>query len=318
MIRRAACLLVLAPIVLAGCDMIGVLDEITNAPPMATVSASTREGPAALEVTFDARASWDDNEIVSYQWDFGDPHDVDTPQGTIVTHTYTLPGNYIAKLAVMDEQGEISVRHIPIHVPAPPPTAQFTVNNKFPPAGSAVTFDGSGSSDPDGGELSYNWDFGDGGTAVGVAVSHIYDTADYYTVILTVTDDEGVQATEDLLLIVQDGVAGGGTCLPGGTSCGGAGKAPLATISGLYGACHACNAYAGEPIVLDGSTSRAAVGWLVEYRWDFGDGDVAYGPIAEHTYAEPGQVTLTFTVTDNYGVQTSRTYTFVVNPPRVQ
>jgi PKD repeat protein len=321
MIRRAAYLLLLAPILLAGCNLTGVLDEITNAPPEAVATASTREGPAPLEVEFDARGSWDDNEIVSYQWDFGDPHDVATPQGTVVRHTYSLPGTYIAKLAVMDAQGEISIRHITIRVGAPPPIAEFTVNNKFPPAGSAVTFDARDSRDPDGGELTYAWDFGDGGTGVGIAVSHIYDTADYYTVILTVTDDEGMSASEDLLIIVQGGVDSG-TCLPGGTSCGGGSGRPSANVNTSRvstGSCNQWDVHVGEPVVLDGSGSLATDDRrIISYDWDFGDGERGSGPIVEHIYMTSEWVTLMLTVTDDAGRQDSADYTFFVKPPRVQ
>jgi len=57
--------------------------------------------------------------------------------------------------------------------------------------GVQIAFDGSGSYDPDGTIISYEWDFGDGDTGTGVAPSHTYTTTGTYTVTLTVTDDEG-------------------------------------------------------------------------------------------------------------------------------
>lgn len=55
--------------------------------------------------------------------------------------------------------------------------------------GQPVSFNGSGSSDPDGDNLSYAWDFGDTGTGSGATPSHTYAVAGSYLVTLTVTDD---------------------------------------------------------------------------------------------------------------------------------
>ncbi|NEB06878.1 PKD domain-containing protein, partial [Streptomyces sp. SID13726] len=57
-----------------------------------------------------------------------------------------------------------------------------------------VTFDGTGSTDPEGEELTYAWDFdGDGQTdATGVRVTHEYTELGQFDVILRVTDPEGL------------------------------------------------------------------------------------------------------------------------------
>lgn len=62
--------------------------------------------------------------------------------------------------------------------------------------GSSLAFDGSGSTDPDVGDvLTYAWTFGDGSMASGAAPSHSYAENGSYTVTLTVTDSHGVTAT---------------------------------------------------------------------------------------------------------------------------
>ena len=68
--------------------------------------------------------------------------------------------------------------------PNVPPTAAFTstVSNL------TASFDGSTSSDPEGGALTYAWDFGDGLSGSGVSPQHTYTAAGVYPVTLTVTD----------------------------------------------------------------------------------------------------------------------------------
>jgi PKD repeat protein len=75
------------------------------------------------------------------------------------------------------------------------PTADFTVAPESPAVGETVSFDGDGSTDVDGTIESYEWAFGDGGTATGPTPTHTYDSPGTYTVTLTVTDDDGATDT---------------------------------------------------------------------------------------------------------------------------
>jgi PKD repeat protein len=72
-----------------------------------------------------------------------------------------------------------------------PPIARFA----YSCSALTCTFDGSGSSDPDGTVQSYRWDFGDGTNGSGKSPTRVYARAGAYTVTLTVTDDGGTSAS---------------------------------------------------------------------------------------------------------------------------
>ena len=72
--------------------------------------------------------------------------------------------------------------------PGDPPIASFSYDPLPPVAGEMATFTGT-ATDPDGTVIGWEWDFGDGSSASGQAVSHTFAAPDSYTVTLTVTDD---------------------------------------------------------------------------------------------------------------------------------
>ena len=71
-------------------------------------------------------------------------------------------------------------------------------------ATTSCTFDASASSDPDGSVTSYEWDFGDGGTATGPAPVHDYGAPGVRRVRLTVTDDSGQTHSRSQLVTAGD------------------------------------------------------------------------------------------------------------------
>jgi uncharacterized repeat protein (TIGR02543 family) len=66
-----------------------------------------------------------------------------------------------------------------------------------------ITFDGSGSTDDAGIITNYTWDFGDSATGYGVNPMHVYSTYGEYTVILTVTDDDGATDTDETTALIS-------------------------------------------------------------------------------------------------------------------
>jgi len=76
-----------------------------------------------------------------------------------------------------------------------PPVAKFSFKPDIPVIGEAVAFNASESYDPDGNISEYIWDFGDGTTAYGKIVEHVFNSSGMYTVALTVVDDRGMKNT---------------------------------------------------------------------------------------------------------------------------
>ncbi|MEN8760744.1 MAG: PKD domain-containing protein, partial [Desulfobacterales bacterium] len=76
----------------------------------------------------------------------------------------------------------------------------------------AITFDGTGSSDPDGTIAKYDWYFGDGTIALdaGPNPTHSYTRAGKYFVVLTVTDSDGAIDSDATLVDAEQGSGGGG------------------------------------------------------------------------------------------------------------
>jgi len=66
-----------------------------------------------------------------------------------------------------------------------------------------VTFDGSASRAPNGNLTKYAWDFGDGNQSEGVKAGHAYAHRGTYFVNLTVTSDRGWNATDQLVVTVD-------------------------------------------------------------------------------------------------------------------
>ncbi|MGW3330318.1 PQQ-dependent sugar dehydrogenase [Streptomyces rubiginosohelvolus] len=80
------------------------------------------------------------------------------------------------------------------------PVAKAAADKTSGPTPLAVSFSSAGSADPEGGNLTYAWDFGDGTTSTGPNPSHTYTTAGTYNPTLTVTDPEGLTGTASLVV----------------------------------------------------------------------------------------------------------------------
>ncbi|SEO66465.1 PKD repeat-containing protein [Halorientalis persicus] len=263
-------------------------DGSGNTGPTADAEASETTVGAGDTVSFNGSGSSDpDGSIASYEWDFGDGT---TATGQQATHTYDEPGAYTARLTVTDDNGTTAIDSVTVVVEGnDPPMPSLTASSTTVEPEQSITFDGAGSSDPDGSIISYEWDFGDGTTATGQQVTHAYADSGSYAATLTVTDDDGATASNSVSITVQ-----------GDDSL-------IASAAGSPG-----EVMTGDTVTFDGSDSSASNGTITSYEWDFGDGTTATGQQVTHTYDTAGEYTATLTVTDDDGDTATDTVTTTV------
>ncbi|MCI5120018.1 MAG: PKD domain-containing protein, partial [Candidatus Electrothrix sp. AUS4] len=170
-------------------------DPTENTPPVAVIGSSATTGTVPLNVSFTGAGSHDsEGAIIAYLWNFGDGSP--TASGSTTSHQYTAEGTYNASLKVTDNQGATGTVSTSIFVTEPQPENQVptakitasTIQGRLP---LTVTFDGSASSDPENGALTYSWNFGDGAFGQGEIVNHTYNMPGSVIATLTVTDSMG-------------------------------------------------------------------------------------------------------------------------------
>lgn len=160
-----------------------------NLPPVASATGAPVTGLAPLAVLFDGGASADpENGPLTYSWDFGDGTPADT--SVVPNHIYTVPGTYIAVLAVTDNFGNTDQASVTVTVTAPntPPTVGPTATPANGAAPLTVQFNAH-AADAEGNPLAYAWDFGDGSPASTLPnPGHAYAAPGVYTANVMVSD----------------------------------------------------------------------------------------------------------------------------------
>ena len=262
-----------------------------NQPPIVYANGPY-SGQAGVAVSFSFEGTTDpDGTLVSGFWDFGDGSTSTTPNPM---HTYQSEGTYTVVLSVTDNEGATSTDETIATITGESSNQPPIVNANGPytgDVGEVINFSFAGTSDPDGTLASGFWDFGDGTTSTTPNPTHVYNTAGTYTVVLSVTDNDGATATDETAATI-----------------GGSGNiAPVAEANGPYSA--------DENILIDFSSagSSDADGTISSYLWDFGDGNTSNQANPTHAYSSGGTFTVNLTVTDNEGAtgtdQTTATIT---------
>jgi len=251
-----------------------------QAPPVASFTFSPDPPIKDAVVTFNASESYDpDGIFLTYYWLLGDGHSRLTWEPAI-THTYVEAGEYNVSLTVTDVDGNSDIVWRIITVRLSGPYVDFTWLPEYPKVGETVIFDASESYAIEAEIVSYTWDFGDGNiTSISQpTILHQYLAKGNYSVTLNVTDSYGAWDIKSRLITV------------------------IATSPYAEFTWTPSNPYVNETIVFNASASTPAGGVIVNYVWDFGDGEVANvsDPIVYHVYLSQNNYTVTLNVTDSH------------------
>ena len=223
---------------------------VSNTPPPNQAPTAVAGGPysglVGSSILLNGTASSDpEGSPLTYSWTLSDGRTLTGAQPTV---SFATAGSYTASLVVSD--GTLS---------STPSVASITVTsgvNQPPTAnpggpysgtvGNPVTFNGSGSSDPDGNPLTYTWEI-QGSVFTGVSPSFTYTSAGTYTVWLRVNDGLLNSSWVSTTVTITSGTVN---------------QAPTAVVGGPY------TGSAGVPLQLNGTGSFDPEGSPLTYQWE--------------------------------------------------
>jgi len=174
-------------------------------------------GPTFVEIgveyTYSSTTFDIDGEQIRFQFDWGDGtysdwSDFVTSNTTIsMSHSWNYISTYEVRVIAQDENSTNSSWSQSLEITVSQtgseeePVIEVEITNNETD-NQTIVFDASGSYDIDGAIISYHWDFGDETTGSGKNPSHEYENPGTYTVILTITDNNGVEYSKTMTIIV--------------------------------------------------------------------------------------------------------------------
>ena len=260
--------------------------------------------------TLDGSGSMDDVGISSYEWTFVSgpitPTIVSPSESITVVRDLSLPGTYGLSLTVTDEQGAQSTDEVLIAVSPinEVPVANAGVDQTITLPLDSTTLDGSGSMD-DVGISSYEWTFVSGpitptivSPSESITVVRDLSLPGTYGLSLTVTDEQGAQSTDEVLIAVS----------------------PINEVPVANAGIDQAIVLPVDSTTLDGSGSMDDIG-ISSYEWTFVSGPITpmiASPSESETMinnlSPPGTYGLSLTVTDEQGAQSTDEVLIAVSP----
>ena len=249
---------------------------------------------AGKPFTIDGSASKDaDGDELQYRWTLsglGNPIDLSNKvSDTVVIDT---PGKDLVLTLLVQDPGGLTSQDIVVITVEPgnrAPVAIITTptNQGAYSEGNEVEFNGLASSDPDNDFLTYTWDLSEAGGPSYTASKQSKFSLDLsegqYSISLTVEDPDGESSTAIHSFTV--------TNLP-----------PVSKITS-----NVDSLFVDEKIQLSGDDSYDPEGGALDFLWNFGDNKTSSLKSPEYSWNSPGKYTVSLTVEDGEGQETTST-----------
>ena len=223
------------------------------------------------------------NSIQSWMYNYGDGSTQTLSSGA-AQHAYANPGSYTVSLRLTDTKGCTDQVNLPAPFIVSKPIAKFITNDTINCPGHTITFTNQST----GPNLSYQWNFGDGGIASIVNPVHPYATAGRYDVKLVIVDRYGCTDS-----ITKYGVVN--IVLP----------AAGFSMSDSLGFC---------PPMLVQFTNQSQ--YMVSKVWDFGDSTFSTMNDPSHFYTKAGVYNVKLNIVGIGGCTSVLTKQIVLRGPR--
>jgi PKD repeat protein len=276
---------------------------IVNPPPgLLEVDDMEAEEDEVIQFTLTGSDTTSDRDNLLYRVDFGDGGVSDWSTLSGFAHVFYESGDHEATATVMDDDGDTASVAFTVTVENVEPEAEAEADALRVDEDGAVRFMAPDTYDTpsDLANLTYEWDFGDGDTAEGEEVRHVFRRSDRYTVELTVTDDDGEEDEDQVVIIVENVAPTAVISLDDGTEAeGDVELEPEETLVLYVGLC----------------TDTPSDIANLTFTWDWDDGTEDEGVEAEHSYDEDGEYSVTLTVTDDDGRSGTDTLEVFVSSP---
>ncbi|MFM7054504.1 MAG: PKD domain-containing protein, partial [Bacteroidota bacterium] len=243
-----------------------------------TAAFTAPSGCAGSAVQFTNQSTTTVGTLVSYSWNFAG-----LGTSTLQNPTFTFPsaGTYSVTLVATASNGCSNTVTNTITINTAP-VAQFTTGSAC--AGGTIAFNNT--STPVAGS-TWAWNFGNGTTSTLQNPSVTYSTAGTYNVSLVVTSSNGCSATRTVPVTIN--------------------PLPIASFNAPTTVCQG----SVTPLV---NTSGPGSGTITGYAWNFGNGQTSVASNPTVTYANPGNYTITLTITNSFGCTATATHSIAVNP----